>query len=129
MEDKNLNRTKRIICRLTPGEFAKIEKKWKASTCRKLSEYIRRSLFDKPVVTTYRNSSQDDLLAELTKLRNELNAVGNNFNQAVKKLHTLSQIAEFKSWLIAYEVEKKILQNKVDEVRNNIKKILEIWLQ
>ena len=129
MEDKNLNRTKRIICRLTPGEFTKIEKKWKASTCRKLSEYVRRSLFDKPVVTTYRNSSQDDLLAELTKLRNELNAVGNNFNQAVKKLHTLSQIAEFKSWLIAYEVEKKILQNKVDEVRNNIKKILEIWLQ
>ncbi len=129
MEDKNLNRTKRIICRLTPSEFTKIEKKWKASTCRKLSEYIRRSLFDKPVVTTYRNSSQDDLLTELTKLRNELNAVGNNFNQAVKKLHTLSQIAEFKSWLIAYEVEKKILQNKVDEVRNNIKKILEIWLQ
>lgn len=129
MEDKNLNRTKRIICRLTPSEFTKIEKKWKASTCRKLSEYIRRSLFDKPVVTTYRNSSQDDLLTELTKLRNELNAVGNNFNQAVKKLHTLSQIAEFKSWLIAYEVEKKILQNKVDEVRNNIKKILETWLQ
>lgn len=129
MEDKNLNRTKRIICRLTPSEYTKIEKKWKASTCRKLSEYVRRRLFDKPVVTTYRNSSQDDLLAELTKLRNELNAVGNNFNQAVKKLHSLSQIAEFKSWLITYEVEKKILQNNVDEVRNNIKKILEIWLQ
>ena len=129
MEDKNSNRTKRIICRLTPGEYAKMEKKWKASTCRKLSEYVRRSLFEKPIVTTYRNSSQDDLMTELTKLRNELNAVGNNFNQAVKKLHTLQQIAEFKSWLIAYEVEKKILQNKLDEVRNNIKKMLEIWLQ
>lgn len=129
MEDKNSNRTKRIICRLTPGEYAKMEKKWKDSTCPKLSEYVRRSLFEKPIVTTYRNSSQDDLMAELTKLRNELNAVGNNFNQAVKKLHTLQQIAEFKSWLIAYEVEKKILQNKLDEVRNNIKKILEIWLQ
>ena len=129
MEDKNSNRTKRIICRLTPGEYGKMEKKWKASTCRKLSDYIRRSLFDKPIVTTYRNSSQDDLMAELTNLRNELNAVGNNFNQAVKKLHTLQQIAEFKSWLTAYEVEKKILQNKLDEVRNNVKKILEIWLQ
>jgi hypothetical protein len=31
--------------------------------------------------------------------------------------------------LIAYEVEKKMLQNKLDEVRNNIKKMLEIWLQ
>ena len=129
MERKNSNRTRIIGLRLTFDEYRKIEKKWKASTCRKLSEYVRRSLFEKPVVTTYRNSSQDDLMTELTKLRNELNAVGNNFNQAVKKLHTLQQIAEFKSWLIAYEVEKKILQNKLDEVRNNIKKMLEIWLR
>lgn len=129
MERENSNRTRIIGLRLTPVEYAKIEKKWKASTCRKLSEYVRRSVFEKPIVTTYRNSSQDDLMAELTKLRNELNSIGNNFNQAVKKLHTLTQIAEFKSWLIAYEVEKKILNNKVDEVRNNIKKMLEIWLQ
>ncbi|MBN9349334.1 MAG: plasmid mobilization relaxosome protein MobC [Chitinophagaceae bacterium] len=129
MERKNSNRTRIIGLRLTFDEYRKIEKKWKASTCRKLSEYVRRSLFEKPIVTTYRNSSQDDLMTELTKLRNELNAVGNNFNQVVKKLHTLQQIAEFKSWLIAYEVEKKILQNKLDEVRNNIKKMLEIWLR
>ena len=129
MKEQNSNRTRIIGLRLTPDEYAKIEKKWKASTCRKLSDYVRRSLFDKPVVTTYRNSSQDDLMAELTRLRSELNAVGNNFNQAVKKLHTLSQIAEFKSWLIAYEVEKNILSNKVDEVRINVKKILETWLQ
>ena len=129
MEKKNSNRTRIIGLRLTFDEYVKIEKKWKASTCRKLSEYVRRSLFEKPIVMTYRNSSQDDLMTELTRLRNELNAVGNNFNQVVKKLHTLQQIAEFNSWLIAYEVEKKILQNKLDEVRNNIKKILEIWLQ
>ena len=129
MKRKNSNRTRIIGLRLTFDEYRKIEKKWKASTCSKLSEYVRRSLFEKPIVMTYRNSSQDDLMTELTKLRNELNAVGNNFNQAVKKLHTLQQIAEFKSWLIAYEVEKKILQNKLDEVRNNIKKMLEIWLR
>lgn len=129
MERKNSNRSRIIGLRLTFDEYRKIEKKWKASTCRKLSEYVRRSLFEKPIVMTYRNSSQDDLMTELTKLRNELNAVGNNFNQAVKKLHTLQQIAEFKSWLIAYEVEKKILQNKLNEVRNNIKKMLEIWLR
>ncbi|WP_318271564.1 plasmid mobilization protein [Sphingobacterium cellulitidis] len=129
MEGKNTNRTRRIICRLTPDEYAKIEKKWKASTCRKLSEYVRRNLFDKPLVMTFRNSSQDDVMTELVKLKTELNAVGNNFNQAVKKLHTLHQIAEFKSWLLTYEVEKKVLQNKLEEVRNNIKKMLELWLQ
>ncbi len=129
MEGKKSNRTRIIGLRLTPDEYAKIEKKWKASTCRKLSDYVRRVLFRKPIVTTYRNSSQDDILSELTCLRHELNAVGNNFNQAVKKLHTLNQISEFKSWLMAYKVEKKILFNKIDEVSNNVKKILEIWLQ
>jgi len=129
MGRENSNRTRIIGLRLTPAEYAKIERKWKASTCRKLSDYVRRNLFDKPVITTYRNCSQDDTLTELTKLRNELNAVGNNFNQAVKRLHTLNQIAEFRSWLIAWEVEKKILFNKVDEIKNNVRKILEAWLQ
>lgn len=129
MEREKSNRTRIIGLRLTADEYAKIDKKYKASTCRKMSEYVRRCLFERPIVTTYRSSSQDDLMAELTRLRNELNAIGNNFNQAVKKLHTLNRISDFKSWLIAYEVEKKILQNKVDEIRNNIRKILEIWLQ
>lgn len=129
MEGKNSNRSRIIGLRLTTDEYAKIEKKWKASTCRKLSEYVRRSIFERPVVTTYRNSSIDDLMTELVRLKGELNAIGNNFNQVVKKLHTLNQISEFKSWLIVYEVEKMILQNKVDEVRMNIKKIVEVWLQ
>ena len=129
MGRENSNRTRIIGLRLTPEEYVKIERKWKASSCRKLSDYARRKLFDKPVVTTYRNRSQDDTLTELTKLRNELNALGNNFNQAVKRLHTLQQIPEFRNWLVNWEVERKILFNKMDEVKNNVRKILEAWLQ
>ena len=129
MKEENSNRTRIIGLRLTPDEYAFIEAKWKASTCRKLSDYVRYRLFDKQVVTTYRNKSQDDTMAELTRLRGELNGLGNNFNQAVKKLHTLRQIPEFKAWVVTYELERRTLQNKLDEVRNNIKKMLEIWLQ
>ncbi|MEJ7680249.1 MAG: plasmid mobilization relaxosome protein MobC [Segetibacter sp.] len=106
-----------------------MEKKWKASTCRKLSDYGRRSLFEKPIVTTYRNQSLDDLMAEAMKLRNELNGIGNNFNQAVKRLHTLYQIAELRSWIITYELERKTLLNKIDEIKNHIQKVAEKWLQ
>jgi GTP1/Obg family GTP-binding protein len=129
MERENSNRTRIIGLRLTPEEYAKIEKRWKASTCRKLSDYVRHNLFEKPVVSSYRNQSTDDFMAEMSQLRTELNHIGNNFNQAVKRLHTLSQIAEFKSWLIAYEVEKKTLFNKVDEIKKHIQKIAESWLQ
>ncbi len=129
MEQKNLNRSRIIGLRLTLKEYEQIEKKWKTSTCRKLSDYVSRSLFEKPIVTTYRNQSLDDFMAEAMKLRNELNGIRNNFNQAVKKLQSLYQIAEFRSWLITYEVEKKILLNKVDEIKNHIQKIAEKWLQ
>jgi hypothetical protein len=127
MERKNSNRTRIIGLRLTPNEYAKIERKSKVSTCRKLSDYVRQCLFEKPIINNYRNQSMDDLIAEMALLRRELNHIGNNFNQAVKKLHTLSQIAEFKNWLIAYEIEKKILFNKVDEIKKQIVKIAEKW--
>lgn len=129
MEQEQTNRSRIIGLRLTPREYELVEKKWKASTCRKLSDYVRRSIFEKPIVTTYRNQSFDDFMAEAIKLRNELNGIGNNFNQAVKKLHTLHQIPEFRDWLISYELEKKVLLNKVDEIKNHIQKIGEKWLQ
>lgn len=129
MEKGNSNRTRIIGLRLTPTEYVKIERKWKASTCRKLSDYVRRSLFDKPIVTTYRDASLDEFMLQMIQLRNELNAIGNNFNQAVKKLHILQQIPEFKSWLIRYDLESKILFNKIDEVKKSIQKFAELWLR
>lgn len=128
MKEQN-NRTKWLHLRLTPDEYQKIMKEFNKSTCRKISDYARKNLLHKPIVNTYRNQSLDDFMAEMIRLRGELNAVGNNFNQAVKKLHTLNQITEFKHWLISYELEKKILFNKVDEIKKHIQKFAESWLQ
>ena len=129
MEAENSNRTRIIGLRLTHEEYAKIEHKWKSSTCRKLSDYIRKHLFEKPIVTTYRNQSLDDFMEETIVLRNQLNAIGTNINQAVKKLHTLQQIPEFRNWIISYDLDKKILFNKVEEIKKHIQKITDKWLQ
>ena len=129
MKEQNKNRTKWLHLRLTLEEYQKIVTAFSKSTCRKLSDYARKNLLQKPIVTKYRNQSLDDFMAEMIRLRSELNAIGNNFNQAVKKLHTLHQITEFKHWLINYELEKKILFNKVDEIKKTIQKFAESWLQ
>ncbi len=129
MKEQNNNRTKWLHLRLSPDEYQKIVKEFSKSTCRKLSDYARKNLLQKPIVNKYRNESLDDFMAEMIRLRGELNAIGNNFNQAVKKLHTLQQIAELKHWLLSYELEKKILLNKVDEIKKNIQKFAESWLQ
>jgi methyl-accepting chemotaxis protein len=128
MNDQN-NRTKWLHLRLKPDEYEKLYKEFSKTTCRKLSEYSRKILLSKPIIATHRNQSIDDLMTEAIKLRNELNGLGNNFNQAVKKLHTLQQIPEFRNWITTYETDRKTVLNKVEEIKNNIQKIAEKWLQ
>lgn len=129
MERENSNRSRRITLRLTPEEYVKIEKQYKDSTCRKLSDYVRKHLFNKPITKYYRNQSMDNFIEETAILRNELSAIGNNLNQVVKKMHTLQQIPEFKQWILQYEFEKTNLYNKVNDIQNNIQKITDKWLQ
>jgi ribosomal protein L29 len=127
MEKKNRKRF--VGIRFTNKDYGQIESKWKNSTCRKLSDYVRRIIFSKPVVATYRNKSLDDLMTELISLKNELNGVGNNFNQAVKKLHTLHQIPEFRQWIEQYEMQNKLLLEKMEAIKGVTEKIGEQWLQ
>ncbi len=118
-----------ISFRVKPDEYNKIHGLFSSTTCRKLSEYARKVLLNKPVVIKYRNQSADEFLSAMIPLKNELNAIGSNFNQAVKKLHTLNQISEFKNWLISYEEDREKLVMKVEEIKTKINQIFEQWLQ
>lgn len=128
MEEQNKNRTRWLHLRLTVDEYELIQKRYKKSTCPKLSDYARKNLLQKPIVMKYRNGSLDELMPELILLRKDLNGIGNNFNQALKKLHTLVQIAEFKHWITVYELEKKVLFNSVEQIKKHIEKLSEKWL-
>lgn len=129
MSDPKDNLSKWLHIRLKEEDYNKINRKFSKSTCRKLSEYARRVLLDKVITVNQRNQSLDDFMTEMIKLRNELNAIGNNFNQSIKKLHTLSQISEFRSWLIANEYTQKILVEKVEEIKSKINQMSDKWLQ
>ncbi len=129
MEDKKQKRTRIVAVRLTEKEFGEVEKKISGTTAKKVSDYVRKVLFGKPVETVFRNQSIDELMGEMALLRQELNRIGVNFNQSVKKLHTLSETVEFKRWMLAHELEKRTLSNKIDEIKNQILKIVQSWLR
>lgn len=112
MKRENSNRTRIVELRLTPLEYAELEKRFRASTCQKLSEHIRRHLFNKPIVSTYRNASFDDYIEETMMLTNELNSIGNNINQIAKKMNSFKTISEFKTEVFWFEVDKKKLLEK-----------------
>lgn len=129
MEEQKTKRTRWLHLRLTPEEYKIIMVFYLQSTCRKLSEYARMQLIKKPVIGKYRNQSQDDLMSEIIALRNELNAIGNNFNQSVKRLHTLNDFTEFRQWIIRYELDKNTISSKLENLKKSIQKIGELWLR
>ena len=117
-----------VAVRLTLDDFKKFEKAWKKTTCRKLSDYHRLLILKKPVTVIYRNQSMDDFMAELIQLRTELNAIGQNYNQVVKRLHTLDAVPDIQTWLLLHESARKILLDKVAEIKSKINQINDVWL-
>ena len=129
MKEQKKNRTKWIHLRLTDREFDLIQNRFKKSTCPKLSDFARKNLLQEPVVLKYRNESLDEFMLELIRLRRELNALAGNFNQTVKKLHTLRQIPEFRDCIMQSEAQRQALLEKVEEIQKAIDRTAAKWLQ
>lgn len=115
--------------RVSEDELKKIKAFSKNSSSRGASDYARNLLLRKPVIVKYRNGSADEILSVMIRLKNELNAIGNNFNQAVHRLHTLDRIPEIKLWLIQSEIVKQSFIKKAEEIRLKMIEIHEQWLQ
>src|ERR1035438_4875119 len=112
MEDKRNNRSRIVAVRFKPGEYLVLYNKFRLTTCRQLSEYVRRVLFERKITMYTRNKSLDEFMAEMIQLRNEFSSIGNNLNQAVRKLNSLQQIPEIKVWLIFNDSSNKELHKK-----------------
>ncbi len=118
-----------IVVRMNDAEFEKVETLRKKSTERNLSSYVREVVLQKPVLINYRNQSADDFLKDMLELKKELNAIGNNFNQAVHKLHILDKIPEFRVWVKYYDGLHQSLVTKVEEIKIRMNQLYEEWLQ
>lgn len=122
-------RSKMVVVRMNETEFEQAEKFRKKTTEKYLSTYVRKLSLQKPLTVKYRNESADDFLLDMLNLKKELNAIGNNFNQAVHKLHLLDKIPEFRVWVQQYDGLQKVLISKVEEIKLRMNQLYEQWLQ
>jgi hypothetical protein len=129
MKKQNPNRSRIIGIRLTPQEYAEINSRFKTTTSRKLSDYLRYVLLNGSVTIRTRDQSLDDLMAVLILLRTEFNAAGNNLNQSVKKLHSMRDNKELLPWIIAHEVHVKAIFKEVEEIKGRINQFADVWLR
>lgn len=116
MEKTGKVRDRWVNVRMNQEEFDKLETNRKKTTERSNSDYIRKVATDQPVKSLSRNASQDALTNELIRLRKELNAVGQNLNQAVRKLHTLKMIPEFRGWISEYEQTRRDIAGAMQNI-------------
>jgi hypothetical protein len=128
-ERKKVLYDRKITIRLKAYEYWYLNRQFKKTTCQKLSEYARKLLLAKPVTVTYRNTSADSFLQEMVGLRNELSSIAVNYDQAVKRLHSLSSISEIKAWLLLGEYNQQKFLKKSEEIRGKMHQIYELWLQ
>ena len=126
---ENEVRKKMVVVRMNTSEFEQLEKNQKQTTERDISSYLRSISLKQPVTVKYRNQSADDFLKQMLELKKELNGIGNNFNQAVHKLHLLDKIPEFRVWINQYDSLHQAFLFKIDEIEIRMNKVYEQWLQ
>lgn len=128
MKSGSGNKVKWIHLRVSATEHKLLLHYQKKTLCRSLSQYIRNVIFNYPIVQTYRNISQDDLVKQMVVLNNELNAVGNNLNQITKRLHTI-HASEAQQWGSEFTSQTGALTSKIEEIKEVTAKIAERWLR
>ena len=129
MKEAKKVRSRWLTIRLNEDEEKKLINLYSKTTANGLSEYARDVLLKEPVNIIYRNQAADEFLTEMILLKNELNAIGKNFNQVVHKLHTLDHVREIKAWAILNESSKKIFMKKVGEIKDKLNQIYQQWSQ
>lgn len=130
--NKNPNKQVRKIwltIRLNEEEQEQLNELFKKSTCRQLSDYVRKMALHKPMNIKYRNGSIDDFLTDMLALKKELNHIGNNYNQAVHRLHSLERIADIHEWIGVNEQDKITLFAKIDAILSKVEKLYSLWSQ
>lgn len=129
MTETTDNLVKRLTLRFKASEYDVLEKKCRKTTFRNLSEYCRALLAGEKITVRYRDSSLDEMIEELSVLRRELNAVGNNLNQAVRQINAGHGLAGDGIWMKLLTIISGQVEPKIKEIKEQMNKYSDQWSQ
>lgn len=90
MKKKTL-RDQFIKCRVTPEERDYLHELMKKTRHRSEASFIRDAVFKtKPIVIRTGSKTDEEIRKKVTEIEGEINRIGNNFNQLVRRLNTAS---------------------------------------
>ncbi len=118
-----------IFVRLEEAEYDTLISRQKKTTERNLSAYIRKILAGKPMIKSVQSESLREVIVTLSLLQKDLNGIGNNYNQMVKRLHTIDRIPEIKAWMQTYLNERQHILDATITLKECLDKTAQKWLQ
>ena len=122
-------RTQWMHIRLTPAEAKKINERFRKTTNKDLSSFIRKVLMDKPITVITRNQSFDQFIQEMILLKNELSAIGSNLNQIAKKINNPATTPSVKLLMESYRLVKESVDTKITGIKIKLNQFSDTWLQ
>lgn len=128
-QKENHNRNKWLHVRLTEAEYQKIIEQFARTTEKYVSDYARKILLQKPMIRAVRNQSLQDIMADLSFLRKDLNGIANNYNQAVKKLNSYNHFESIRDWIVSQNKDAQRMLEAIETIKNYISKTAKKWLQ
>lgn len=129
MKEKKENRVIRVTLRFNKSEYKKIQQRMSNTRFRNMSSYLRYVLLEKKITTLYRNQSMDEEMEELIQLRKELNFIGHNYNQTVKKLNSVIDMPDARYWQEMLSVSKNELEPCIRKIKERINQFADLWSQ
>ena|ERR1700722_3704462 len=84
-----------LSVRLSSEELEEVYQHSKSSTCRSLTEYVKKVLTKTPVTVKVRNQSQDDLLAAFVGIKGRLDELAGHI-QDKSESELLRELAEIR---------------------------------
>jgi hypothetical protein len=121
--------SKYICFRIDIDQYDLLRANCKQTTCRTLSQYIRKLLLAGPVTINHRNATMEELIVELSALRGQLARASRTFESAVDQLTGFQSAQQLGSWLLRFESERRDLATQIQTINGYIKKTAKQWLQ
>lgn len=75
MTDSQTTTTRFLSIRLSPDEYQEVYQHLQQSTCRSLTEYVKKVLTNKPVTVKVRDQSREDILQQLILVKSRLESL------------------------------------------------------
>jgi hypothetical protein len=88
--------TRFLSIRLSPEEYSEVYQHLQQSTCRSLTEYVKKVLTNKPVTVKVRDQSREEILQQLTLIKTRLETLIDKISPADAG-QLLREVADIKS--------------------------------